>query len=571
MPQSSLSKNRILIYFLAFIPFAWGFWTFHHYEVMSKFTLMQGPTDPQQHIFQFENYFQALLGHTSVVSPPIFYPTKGVLGYCDAMAGAAPIYCSFRLLRLDMYNATLATVLVFNIFNFLACFWFLKKGFNLKTFPSSIGAAFFTFNSIKYNQLEHYDFQALYFLPIILLCFVLFIRRSSQTSEKIKILWLAAVLIDVQLLTSFYMGWFLAIWGIALLFMFLIFEHKDFFSRSWKVVFPPSRFSYGVALFILVVGLIPFLALYLPVLHLKGPRPLPDVINNMPTLKALMWMSDKNYVWGWLSHFNSFANMDCEWENRLGLGLLFSLFWLWVTVKAVRNIPNLTHKKAPGFPFEKDSQAQSQSVFETLVILSVWFCVLLILKRHGQPILWQWIYNWVPGGKAVLCTSRFGVVLMLPVSMIFAFEVQRWIGCFSTIKEPVKKIGAIALMGAALSGIWFEQMGESPCGVISVTNARNDTMRLAKLIPKDATAFYISGTPGDSYFADRGECQTGAMLIAIVSGVPTLNGYYTSGPPGWNLRGIDQPDYQEIVAQWISDHRLGNKVFDLKLKRENGN
>ncbi len=566
MSRFSLNKrHNFFILLLAFIPFVWGFWTFHHFELESRLDVMQGKTDPRQHIFQFENYFQALLGHTSVVSPPIFYPTKGVLGYCDAMAGVSPIYCSFRFLNLDMYNATQVAVIVFDILNFLACFWLLKKGFGLKVFPSSIGAAFFAFNSIKYNQLEHYDFQALYFLPMILLCFVLFIRRPSETPGKIKILWLAAVLIDIQFLTSFYMGWFLAIWSIVLIFMFLLFERQYFFSGSWKRLFPSSRFNYGVALFILAVGMIPFFALYLPVLHLKGPRLLSDVVDNMPTFKALMWMGEGNYVWGWLAQFKKMSNMDCQWENRLGLGLLFSLFWLWVTIKAVRNIPNLARKRAPAFPFEKNSEIQKQSIFETLVILSVWFCLILILKRHYQPLLWQWIYYWLPGCKAVLCTSRFGVVLMLPVSMIFAFEVQRFILRVSDMKEPAKKTGAMMLMGVLLSGVWVEQMADTPVGVFSVSKDRAKMVKLAARVPKDATAFYLSGRD-DGY----GLNQIDAMLIASISGVPTLNGYYTSGPPGWNLDGLAHPDYHERVNKWISDHHLGTNVFDLNIKEDDG-
>jgi hypothetical protein len=561
MSSTTKKINCALLVLLTFVPFAWGFWTFHHFELQSRFDVMQCDTDPRFHISQFENYFQALLGRTSVVSPPYFYPAKGVLGYCDAMAGAAPIYCSFRLLHLDMYNATQAAVIVFDILNFLACFLLLKKGFNLKVFPSSIGAAFFTFNSVKYNQLEHYDFQALYFLPVIILCFILFIRRSNESPGKIKALWLAAVLIGAQFLTSFYMGWFFGIWSIVLGLIFLIFRWKTFFKKSLKELLPPPSFGYWSAGIIFVAAFIPFFALYLPVLHLKGPRLLSDVVHNMPTFKALMWMGDGNYVWGWLSRFEKIRDMDCQWENRLGLGLLFSLFWLFVTVKAVRNIRNLIGDNAPAFPFEKDTETRDQSVFETLVILSVWFCLILIMKRHYQPLLWQWIYYWVPGCNAILCTSRFAVVLMLPVSMIFAFEVQRFILRISEMKEPAKKIGAMMLIGVVLSGVWFEQMGGTPVGIFSVPADRAKILKLAARIPANATAFYVSEMPG-CYIN-----QIDAMLIAAVSGVPTLNGYNSSAPPGWNLEGLEHPDYHQRVLKWITDHQLGDRVFDLELKK----
>jgi len=48
-------------------------------------------------------------------------------------------------------------------------------------------------------------------------------------------------------------------------------------------------------------------------------------------------------------------------------------------------------------------------------------------------------------------------------------------------------------------------------------------------------------------------------------GVPTVNGYAGHVPPGWSLREVDAPDYEQRVAQWITQHRVAGPVCRLEI------
>ncbi|MDP9179502.1 MAG: hypothetical protein M3O61_17645, partial [Gemmatimonadota bacterium] len=61
------------------------------------------------------------------------------------------------------------------------------------------------------------------------------------------------------------------------------------------------------------------------------------------------------------------------------------------------------------------------------------------------------------------------------------------------------------------------------------------------------------------------EDQIDAMLISVMRRVPTLNGYGGHVPPGWSLREVEAPDYEQRIAQWIARYRVAGPVCRLEI------
>jgi hypothetical protein len=55
------------------------------------------------------------------------------------------------------------------------------------------------------------------------------------------------------------------------------------------------------------------------------------------------------------------------------------------------------------------------------------------------------------------------------------------------------------------------------------------------------------------------------MLVSVMRGVPTVNGYSGYIPRGWELREVEAPDYEQRVARWIAEHHVAGPVCRLEI------
>ena len=70
----------------------------------------------------------------------------------------------------------------------------------------------------------------------------------------------------------------------------------------------------------------------------------------------------------------------------------------------------------------------------------------------------------------------------------------------------------------------------------------------AQIDPQRCTSFFVrTSTTGPETEIDL---QTMAMLAAMQTGVPTLNGYSGKYPYGWDMERIRDPGYLDRVREW---------------------
>lgn len=511
-------------------------------QFSSGFDLFPGPRgDTRLIAYLCEHWYQALQGKEALLSPSMFYPAKGTLGYSDALVLFVPPYSLLRGVGYDIFTALAFTVIGFNFLNFVAGFALLYNALRFRWLPAITGAMFFTFNNPKIYGSDHLQLQPVWLLAIIAACVVVFFRdRPSLTPGRaFGLLAVAGSVLDIQLLTAFYLGWFLVLWSALFLGLAVCFRRSREFLRDalrhrWRPILG--------AVAVTVMGLLPFLILYLPTLREVGGWPYTMALRYVPEVRSYLLMGDGNIVWSRVTGAILRTPVsEVDWGRCVGIGMVSTVAWLAVSVLAVR--------------------FRARRPFLTLTVLSVNLLIVLALQYHDHS-LWHVIYKLVPGATSIRAVSRFMIFAALPMSVAFAFAVeQAWQWCGTRVSARVALVLVIAF-GA------FEQFSSGAGDSYSIRAENGRLQRLAAKLPADCTAFYVTARRPDNQPFDSFQNQQwmhDAMFISILRHVPTLNGRSGKSPPGWALREITAPDYETKVREWIQQRGISGNVCRLEI------
>jgi hypothetical protein len=259
---SGIGKRILLSVLIPCVIGALGTWLFHIVQFSSGLDVFPGDRGDSRLItILLEHWYQVFQGTNEWLSPPMFYPVKGVLGYADLLLGYAIPYSILRVFGVGMFKAAELTVILINFGNYLICFVLLKKILRFNTFASCVGATFFAFNSPKLVQLGHLQLQPLLFLPLVVIFVILFVQRAASLNQKraFALLSLAAVSLDLQFLTGFYPGWFFCFWCFLFLVLVLLFRTTRSLLVSHLKKFTLAFIAAGI---VFLIGLVPFLVAY---------------------------------------------------------------------------------------------------------------------------------------------------------------------------------------------------------------------------------------------------------------------------------------------------------------------
>jgi hypothetical protein len=516
----------------------------HRHQFRSGFDLFPGPRgDTRLSAYVCEHWYRALHGQEELLSPPIFYPVKGTLGYSDVMLLFVPPYSLLRAVGLDIFTALAVVVVMFNFLNYVAGFTLLFHGLRLRWLPAVAGGMFFAFNNPKFSQPDHLQIQAVWLLAVIATCVILFFRDAQSISTK-RAFWLLAIgggALAVQLLTGFYLGWFLIFWSGLLLFLVLCARPgRDLLGgairRHWRPILAAAATTGAV--------LVPFVLIYLPVVRSGAPWPYRLSTMHIPDLPSYLLMAEGNLVWSWLTEaLPRQAGGSPDWVRGIGIGLVPSLTWLVMSGLAVR-----TGTRQP---------------FLSGAIMAVNLLILAAFQYKGHS-LWHKVYEFVPGGKAIRDVARFMVVAALPMSIVFAVAVERadrWVGARWRLR--------VILVALIAFGI-LEQFNRGEGNYYSIHHENEWLQSQAARLPSGCTAFYVAGrSVSDSALDSRHNRQWmhDAMFVSAIRGVPTLNGRSGKSPPGRGLRQVTAPEYESWVREWIARHRVTGKICRLEIER----
>lgn len=523
---------------------------YHSSQFFSGFDKFFGDRgDARGFVYFCEHWYQSILGKASLLNPGIFYPTKRTLAYSDLLFGFAAPYSFFRTLGFSMFTSTELTIILLTFLAYCVAFVLLYRTLRFGLVPSCVGALFFAFNSPKFNQLTHLQLQYVLLLPLIFALVITFAKRV-ETIDQRKAAWLlslAAVCLNVQLATTFYYAWYFILWTILFLLLALAFRasRSFIFTNVWKF-----RHAVAIAAAVFLIGFIPILLLYLPTVRVGTWYRFDFVMEMIPDWRALLSMGDGNYVWGWFYKCVVGDPRPSTWgELMVGIGLVPSLAWIALTVLSVWFIRKARSTSSVG------------PVFLGVMILATSIFIVLGFKAGGHS-LWQYIYEYFPGARAIRAVSRYVIFLTLPMSIAFAYGLQKALEFASG-----KKALTVAIMVVAAFGV-FEQFGVPKVNGtgFSTTIEQTYLKTMAARLPADCTAFYVA--PGPQARHSTAEYQYDAMMISAVSRVKTLNASSSQFPRDWNFYFFKNPDYESKVKEWIDSRKISGKVCRLELYPE---
>lgn len=503
--------------------------------------------DPRFVTFCLEHEYRSLTGHGSFLSPPFFYPVRGTLGYSDVVLGDLPMYSLFRATGLMPFYAMKMTAWSADILCFLLALGFLAKGLGWRLLPSALGAAFYAFNLQRFLAMGQYQMEAGFLLPAAAWCGASWARNLKALGEKTDFRPAAALLLlDLQLLTSYYLGWFALFWG-AIWLGFLL---MDPFARRWMLGACRSRArDLIVAAVAFVVGLIPFLWIYLPVLKDQPHRRFNDYWTLVPT--GADWLKvDAAHPLSGLLHALGADLAETE-------GLVLQVNWgpvgIWILLAIVAGIlwsRLRRHGEGDGeLPFLASAAAA---------------CLLgaLLVTRWGAFSPWRWVFENVPGANSIRSVNRFPLFLSLPAAVFLAWAYGR-VGAFLEARRPALRAVGWGLVAVLSACMVYENTRGNWTNSYSASQEWGYLQRFAASVPRDGEAFYLvlpPGAPGSS-----AQWSVDAAWAALLSGVPTLHGYSGVIPPGWGVYGLKRPEYLSAVEDWVKKNGLKGRVDGLRL------
>jgi hypothetical protein len=483
----------------------------------SRFSLIVGNEGDSRFLtVTLENWYQFLLGNTSWIDSPFFFPTERALSFSDALVLFVPIYAPFRMLGVDPLLSFQLAFIFFVSFGFLGMILVgVKLGLHLYQ-SILIGGILALANGMTIAS-GHGQLIAVHFLPWLLLIGLHSVSGSSARNRKTNALF-AGLLLGLLFFTSFYIAWFTVLIVLMLVLVFLVIFPKSSLIALSRLTKEILLFCFGF-----VIGLIPFIYTYLPLIVNNVARDVNEIMVYLLFKEDLLNIGGGNFIWGNLLNISSqedFVHKNTEFMMSPTPLLTLGTFLLTFAVL-----------KKSRYPF-------------VMFILFIFTYSLVFLIGTHTP--WSIIFELVPGANAVRAIGRMGLVtnfLILTVTIL-----------------------ALVLLNQSSSNLKLAKFLSTTFLVVALTEQFNSGLEL-NIDRRSLQAWPVSANKDSncsSFFVMPDSSRVGyaanldAMIIALDSGVPTLNGYSGVFPAGWNLLDTDSPNYFVEVSNWISLNNLEN-------------
>lgn len=465
--------------------------------LLSRLDRMQAdPADTRHLNYILEHVHRWLVsapGHAPLWSPALFFPEANTGAYTELLLGVVPFYTPWRLAGLPPDTAFQLWMLTVAALNFAAAYLLLRRPLACSPQASSFGAFLFAFGAPRLAQLNHQHLLPHFFTVGALYALLRAFERHREGRPREASAWLLALAaaLTAQLYACYYYGWFLgfalgvaAIWALAS--KPLRGPFVGLLKAQWKAL--------AVAGILSAAALAPMAAHYLGAARAVGLRQYVEAEGMIPRLQSWFDLGPDNWLYGWTARLYMFRTLPMEWEQRLGIGLLttgLAGYALW------------RERRRPAV---------------RLMLLTAGTILLLATMYRGGWTPWWLVFHGVPGARAIRAVSRIGMLLLIPAAVGLALFLDR------------ARPGARRTVAVALGLVCLAEQGQSLLSY-DKEEKRADVEAVARAIAPSCKAFFYSpvGTP-------RGpeETQLDGMWAQLSTGVPTVNGYSSNFPKGWD-------------------------------------
>ena len=522
---------------------------FFRFVVISGFDEIPGTIgDTRFLIYICEHWHKVFLGTASWLSPPFFYPIKGVLGYSDALFLYSLPFSFFRYLGLDLFTSFQLTVVLLPLVGYVGTVWLLRSTFQLSRGAAILGGMLFAFSSPLATSLAHAQLQSVVFVPYLVLLLCRWLRNLGESKGRLSGLAFSA-LFPLLAYTSFYIAWYFATFAflvasLAVLWLVLTRQHETL--SSWLRLASQNWLSIAGNVVVCLICSIPFLMTYLPVLKLFQGRPFQEVLPMLPMPVDLINVGFDNAVWGHALRWAvpGLQSRPLFWELDKGVSPIVLVVFLgsgllaWSQYRASRRLAS-------------SSEREGSFTTRIVVLCSIAVCLVwLMMLRWGVVSPWWLVYKCIPGGSAVRSVYRFNIFLMLPVSLVVAYGTDQMTHVLGSSGISVRKLLLSLLVLAMLA----EQCNTFHRDILRKQSERT-ILQQVPAPPANCTAMVIMAqtTPYPGWWAP---VQISSTLISQRFNIPTLNGLSGWIPKGWSLDNPSDPTYGDRAVSWAKEHNV---------------
>jgi hypothetical protein len=510
---------------LAPLLFAAGFaWTFRHWLFNGFDGAFGDEADGYLALAIVEHWRHVFAGTAYWSDPLFFYPERGTLGYTDALFLIGTVHAAFRALGADVFTAYMLAMSVLAMVGYFGFLRLAVRHFAITPAAAAVGAFLFAFANVDAVKLVHVQAYCAMLLPV--LCdLVLSAWRSVKHRRGVVLSIAAGLLYAALFLTAFQTAWFFGCYLLLLVLLHpLVFGLAQSRAMLGEILVTKRPIVLGFAAGFLA-GIVPVLSLYLPVLLSGRSREFAEVVSNMPDWRDLLNVTPENAVWGDILKWLGIVGRPNRPPSEVELAftpLVLAVFALGLLM--LRS------------PSRRDDGNRWFVMLGAAVIIG-W----LLQMDYGGVRPWKAVWAFVPGAGAVRYTFRSQLVANLFVALVVArtlMELSRArvaavpLAAFLIIEQI--NLLAPLVMSRQAGLAWINAVPPPPPGC-----------RVFYLVP--------NAVPVDK---EGFEHQDNAMLFAVVRGVPTINGYSSWFPDGWNLEEPAQPGYAAAVHKWAKSKRV---------------
>ena len=499
---------------------------FFRFHLANGFTLFSGDRYDAMIAIAIEQHWQNVLeGREAWSRVAYFAPVADSIGYNDGYLLYGLLYTLFHRAGLPLVAAAEAVHAVMRLTGFAGMLALLSGPVGCRWRWALFGAALFAIADVSLRHVNHAQLLTVAFVPWCALLLwravaaLLAGQRGRLIGHGIGFVALFALWIS----TAYYLAWFFAFFVLIAAAVGLVVIGRQ---RRRDVRTSAVR-HWRNLLLIAAVGLVlllPFLSVYLPKALETGTHGFSGV--SRTTLSPLDFVNPgaANLIWSPL-----FAPLH-RWGLTTNTDLIFGLGPL-LTALAMLAIWRQRRAAEPaGLPLR----------IVALALAVAW----LLLFRLWVVTPWFLVTALVPGASALRVIGRFQLVLLVPAIVL----VVRWLDGERRRWLAIGAAGLLLLEQGAVTAAPVHLDQQDQLALINGTPSP----------PPDCAAFAVRSTRpypyprqdavADGIYAHNVE----AMTLAEAFARPTVNGFSTFNPPGWNLADPEAPDYLVRVRDYVA-------------------
>ncbi|MCB4824286.1 hypothetical protein [Roseicella aerolata] len=475
-----------------------------------------------------EHWYNVLRGIEPWHRTAYFHPVPATLGYNDGYLLFGLIHAGFRALGADPFLSGELVNVATRAIGFAATLALGRRMLGLPFGWALLGAALFTISNNLFIRGSHVQLFSVSFVPLLALLAHGALAALWEGRRAALMAWGAGfcLLFAAMLLTGFYMAWYSAFLGGALLLAWLAVAGGAARRHLLAALRAQALPVAGLLGFAVLLNL-PFLWLYLPKAAETGMHPWSDVIRSTPEPIDMLNVGQDNLLWGWLVRAlnDAFRPGFPAWSERMtGLPPLLLACYAAALLWLLRG--------GEGLPPRRLALLRALG----LASLVTW----LLTIQVGGVTAWSLVYAYVPGARAPRAVARYQIFLTLAVIVLaLAFlSARRW-------PRPVV---------AALAGLLLLEQANGYAPLFLDRPLENGRLEAVPPAPAGCRAFYVSAARAESRFdeavADPYNHNTEAMIVAAVRHIPTINGISTFNPPHWPAGIPEDPGYLPSIEAY---------------------